>query len=138
MGSRFRSRDRLRVFGETDAGGDLKVEVDLGGRLPHLPEDTLVDFAVVAFREEGRWEIGSLPHRAAEDMSALVAALSRTEQVRRFALLERELSVEEDELTPTMKVRRARVAERFRDRLDALYTEPAGTAEHAETEEARA
>lgn len=66
------------------------------------------------------------------------AALSRTEQVRRFALLERELSVEEDELTPTMKVRRARVAERFRDRLDALYTEPAGTAEHAETEEARA
>lgn len=40
-----------------------------------MPEDTLVDFAVVAFREEGRWEIGSLPHRAAEDMSALVAAL---------------------------------------------------------------
>lgn len=40
-----------------------------------MPEDTLVDFAVVAFREEGRWEIGSLPHRAAEEMSALVAAL---------------------------------------------------------------
>lgn len=40
-----------------------------------VPEDTLVDFAVVAFREDGHWEIGSLPHRAAEDLSALVAAL---------------------------------------------------------------
>ena len=40
-----------------------------------MPEDTLVDFAVVAFREDGRWRVGSLPHRAAEDLSALVAAL---------------------------------------------------------------
>lgn len=40
-----------------------------------MPEDTLVDFAVVAFREDGRWQVGSLPHRAAEDMSALVAAV---------------------------------------------------------------
>ena len=40
-----------------------------------MPEDTLVDFAVVAFREDGRWQVGSLPHRAAEDLSALVAAV---------------------------------------------------------------
>jgi len=40
-----------------------------------VPEDTLVDFAVVAFREDGRWQVGSLPHRAAEDLSALLAAV---------------------------------------------------------------
>lgn len=40
-----------------------------------MPDDTLVDFAVVAFREDGQWQIGSLPHRAAEDMTALVAAV---------------------------------------------------------------
>jgi putative tRNA adenosine deaminase-associated protein len=40
-----------------------------------VPEDTLVDFAVVAYLEDGQWEIGSLPHRAAEDLSALVAAV---------------------------------------------------------------
>jgi len=40
-----------------------------------VPEDTLVDFAVVAFREDGQWQIGSLPHRAAQDMGALVAAV---------------------------------------------------------------
>lgn len=40
-----------------------------------MPEDTLVDFAVVVFREEGQWQIGSLPHRAARDLSGLVAAV---------------------------------------------------------------
>ena len=37
--------------------------------------DTLVDFAVVVFREEGQWQIGALPHRAAESLPALVAAV---------------------------------------------------------------
>ena len=40
-----------------------------------MPEDTLVDFAVVAFREDGQWQVGALPHRAAQDMPALVAAV---------------------------------------------------------------
>ena len=40
-----------------------------------MPEDTLVDFALVAFREDGRWEVGSLPHAAGEDLTALVAAV---------------------------------------------------------------
>ena len=59
--------------------------------------------------------------RVSEAVDRVNALVSRTEGVRRFALLERELSVEEDELTPTMKVRRALVAEKFRGRLDALY-----------------
>lgn len=40
-----------------------------------VPDDTLVDFAVVAFREEGRWEVGPLPARAAENLPGLLAAL---------------------------------------------------------------
>jgi putative tRNA adenosine deaminase-associated protein len=38
-------------------------------------EDTLVDFALVAFCEDGHWQVGSLPHAAAEDITALVAAV---------------------------------------------------------------
>ena len=38
-----------------------------------MAEDTLVDFAVVVFREEGQWQVGSLPHRAAEDLAASAA-----------------------------------------------------------------
>lgn len=47
--------------------------------------------------------------------------LSRSEQVKRFVLLDRELSLDRDELTPTLKVRRGFVTARFRDRLEALY-----------------
>ena len=54
-------------------------------------------------------------------VDAANAALSRPEQVRRFDILERPLSVEADELTPTLKVRRTVVAQRYRERLDALY-----------------
>ncbi len=37
--------------------------------------DTLVDFAVVVFREDGQWQLGALPHRAAETLAGLVAAV---------------------------------------------------------------
>jgi long-chain acyl-CoA synthetase len=49
------------------------------------------------------------------------AGLSSPERIRRQVVLDRELSIENDELTPTMKLRRPVVAERFRDLLDALY-----------------
>ncbi len=40
-----------------------------------MAEDTLVDFAVVVFREEGQWQVGPLPHRAAEDLAGLLHAV---------------------------------------------------------------
>ena len=49
------------------------------------------------------------------------ARLSRTEQIRRFVVLGRELTAEDGELTPTLKLRRGVVAEKFRGELDALY-----------------
>ena len=46
---------------------------------------------------------------------------ARIEQVKRFAILDRELTQDAGELTPTMKVKRAVVYERYRDLFDALY-----------------
>jgi putative tRNA adenosine deaminase-associated protein len=40
-----------------------------------MAQETLVDFAVVAYREDGQWQVGSLPPRAAEDLHAFVHAL---------------------------------------------------------------
>jgi long-chain acyl-CoA synthetase len=48
--------------------------------------------------------------------------LSRPEQVRRWAVLETELTAERGELTPTLKVRRDVVARLHRDTIQALYT----------------
>lgn len=43
------------------------------------------------------------------------------EQIRRFKVLERDFSLENGELTPTMKLRRARVLENFRSEIGELY-----------------
>ncbi|HQQ77013.1 MAG TPA: long-chain fatty acid--CoA ligase [Thermoanaerobaculia bacterium] len=49
--------------------------------------------------------------------------LAPHEAVRKFAVLPRELSVADGELTPSMKVRRKVVEERYRDVLDGLYVD---------------
>ena len=62
---------------------------------------------------------------AVEELVANVnASLGRTEQIKRFAILPRPLSVEEGELTPTLKVRRRVIEERYREEIDALYATP--------------
>ena len=45
------------------------------------------------------------------------------EQVRRFALLEREFSQEEDEMTPTLKLKRNVIIEKFAEEINGLYPE---------------
>ncbi len=49
-------------------------------------------------------------------------AVSRAESVRKTAILDRDFSIEEGELTPTLKVRRMVVAEHFADAIENLYT----------------
>ena len=39
------------------------------------PADAGRDFAVVCYREEGRWELGLLPERASSSLEALISAL---------------------------------------------------------------
>jgi long-chain acyl-CoA synthetase len=47
--------------------------------------------------------------------------LNRWEQIKRFTIIDRELSIEAGDLTPSMKLRRKVVVEKFADRLSALY-----------------
>jgi long-chain acyl-CoA synthetase len=47
--------------------------------------------------------------------------LNRWEQIKRFVLLEHDLTIESGELTPSMKVKRRVVEDNYRDRLDELY-----------------
>jgi long-chain acyl-CoA synthetase len=49
------------------------------------------------------------------------AELSVIERVRRFILADEPFSVENDQLTPSMKIRRHIIRKAYGDRLDALY-----------------
>ena len=58
-----------------------------------------------------------------KDVDAVNEKLARIEQIKRFAILERDLSQAEGELTPTLKVKRALVYEKFDDVFTGLYEE---------------
>ncbi len=47
--------------------------------------------------------------------------LAKIEQVKKFKILDRELSQDEGELTPTLKLKREKVYENFEEEIDALY-----------------
>ena len=59
----------------------------------------------------------------ARDVEAVNARLARIEQVKRFDILERDLSQADGELTPTLKVKRALVYRAYADRFARLYEE---------------
>jgi long-chain acyl-CoA synthetase len=48
---------------------------------------------------------------------------ARAEQIKKFAVLPRQLSIEGGELTPTLKVKRNKVSEHFADIIEGLYEE---------------
>jgi long-chain acyl-CoA synthetase len=58
--------------------------------------------------------------QAVEDVNR---KLARVEQVKRITVLQRPLSIEDGELTPTLKVKRAKVSEHFADVIDSMYAE---------------
>jgi long-chain acyl-CoA synthetase len=56
-------------------------------------------------------------------VAAHTPGLAQYEKVKRIALLENELTIDGDELTPTLKVKRRVVDEKYRDVIDRLYAE---------------
>ncbi|MBO9513824.1 MAG: long-chain fatty acid--CoA ligase [Variovorax sp.] len=49
------------------------------------------------------------------------AKFARVEQIKKFFLLETQLSAEDEELTPTMKLKRKLVQAKYADRIEAMY-----------------
>ncbi|RKG69152.1 long-chain fatty acid--CoA ligase [Corallococcus sp. CA054B] len=56
--------------------------------------------------------------------------LSRFETIKRFRVLPGEFSIDGGELTPSMKMRRKVVEQKYADVIEALYSEPGGAAAH--------
>jgi long-chain acyl-CoA synthetase len=57
------------------------------------------------------------------EVDAANASFARIEQIKRFAILDRELTQADGEVTPTAKVRRNVVYDRYRPVLEGLYEE---------------
>jgi long-chain acyl-CoA synthetase len=105
----------------------------IGDRRPYVAALVTLDPVEVGrWAEEHRAE-GDLPTLASspevrELMQTVVDKVnrerSRFEQVKRFAIVPRDFTMEEGEVTPTLKLRRRAVQEHFADEIEALYAGP--------------
>ncbi len=91
-----------------------------------LDADTIGDWA--AQHGQAGWSYAAIVSSDAAHamvqrcVDQLNTRLNRWETIKRFIVLDRDLSVEHGEITPNMKVKRKVVEERYKDRLDELYT----------------
>jgi long-chain acyl-CoA synthetase len=103
----------------------------IGDRLPYLTALFTIDPGVAeALSGMEQWrgrpasELTQAPPVAAEihkTVRRVNKQLAPFEQVRRYRILARDFSIEEGELTATMKVRRARAIENFKEHIAELY-----------------
>jgi long-chain acyl-CoA synthetase len=61
-------------------------------------------------------------HEIAREVEQVNARFARIEQVKRFAIGDRDLSQDAGELTPTLKVKRAIVYGEYADLFESLYS----------------
>ena len=57
------------------------------------------------------------------EVQRLTPNLAQFEKIKKIAILPRPFTLEDGELTPTMKVKRSIVDKKYRDIIDALYDE---------------
>jgi long-chain acyl-CoA synthetase len=48
-------------------------------------------------------------------------SFARVEQIKKFYLLQTQLSAEDEELTPTMKLKRKLVEKKYAEQIEAMY-----------------
>mgnify|MGYP000060358867 CR=1 FL=1 len=94
---------------------------------------TLDEQATCDFARERNWEFDSyfdLSRSSAllgflkRELQSRSTSLAEYEQVKRFAILANELSVEAGELTATLKIKRNVVGRNYKSLIDQLYTSP--------------
>jgi long-chain acyl-CoA synthetase len=66
---------------------------------------------------------GKILEMIEQEVATACAGLAQYERVKKFVLLERDFSISEGEMTPSMKVRRKQVESRYAAEIEKLYSE---------------
>ena len=58
-----------------------------------------------------------------EEIDRLNLNFSNPEQIKKFSILPRDFSIDEGELTPTLKIRRKQINDNWSNIIDGMYSE---------------
>ena len=56
-------------------------------------------------------------------MIELNGKFSNPEQIKKFSILPRDFTIDDGELTPTLKIRRKQISENWSSVIDSMYTD---------------
>ena len=107
-----------------DVGAILRDVHGLDGatEVPKDPGEQLAKLAALGHDLSEYTAAGSETHRQLEEaVAGLNQKFSSPEQVKKFTLLPRDLSVDDGELTPTLKIRRKQIRENWADEIESMY-----------------
>ncbi|UCG38202.1 MAG: AMP-binding protein [bacterium] len=117
----------------------IKEAVCIGHERPYITAIINIDMPIV-----GKWaerqhigyttytdlsakpEVYGLIEGEAAKVNRDLARINETSTIRKFVLLYKELDADDDELTRTKKVRRGFIGERYREVIEAMYTDSTG------------
>jgi long-chain acyl-CoA synthetase len=88
----------------------------IGDRRPYLTALITVDEAAAGGRD--REAVQNEIQRIVDDVNR---DLTRHEQIKRFAVLPHDFTMDDDEVTPTLKLKRRVICERYADEIEKLY-----------------
>jgi len=128
------------IEGKLGATPFIGQAVLIGDKFPYLTalivpnfENLEAHFAEKGFHGLGRPEMADHPETKALVAAAIKqvnAEIASHEGIRRFSVLPREFSIEEGEMTPTMKVRRRVVGERYAGIIEQMYLKTQRTGDY--------
>ena len=109
-----------------DVGAILRDVHGLDGatEVPKDPAEQLAKLAELGHDLSEYTATGSSTHAELEaSVAELNKKFSNPEQVKKFAVLPRDLSVDHGELTPTLKIRRKQIRENWASEIEAMYSD---------------
>ena len=112
---------KVNVKGKKDISGKtaatIELEADNYYFNPTFLKVSPGEKVTVKFKNEG-----NTTHTFTSDKLGVNKRLARVQSVKKFAVLPNELSIDGGELTPTMKLKRRVIAEKYADVIERLYT----------------
>ena len=107
-----------------DVGAILRDKIGLDPN--EIPKDPLGQLAML--KENGHelsdfTESDDLKSEVHSQVNDLNGQFSNPEQVKKFLILPRDFTIDDGELTPTLKIRRKQINENWSDLIESMYTE---------------
>jgi long-chain acyl-CoA synthetase len=93
-----------------------------GAKIPQDPAEQLAKLKEFGHELSDYTDSPEIFAEIQEHVERLNGQFSNPEQLKKFTILPRDLSVDHGELTPTLKIRRIQIRENWADEIEAMYS----------------